>query len=236
VRGMLSSNSSEFFEKVTGVPTFHNFGMTEGVIMSTHPDDPEIVRRKTVGRPISEYDEVRILKPGTEDELSDGDVGEAVFRGPYTTHAYYDAPERNAEAFTSDGFYRSGDLMSKRVIDGKAYFTYEGRIKDVVDRGGEKINAEEVEIAVNTHPAVSACAVIGVKDKDYGERLCACIVLQPGSEAPDIAKMGSHLQVYGLAKFKWPERIEVLPALPQTAVGKLDKGALRDRFARRTDE
>jgi len=77
--------------------------------------------------------------------------------------------------------------------------------------------------------------VIGVKDKDYGERLCACIVAQPGSDAPDVAQMGRHLQAYGMAKFKWPERIEVLPALPQTAVGKLDKGALRDRFAGRTE-
>ncbi|ROZ75088.1 AMP-binding protein [Ramlibacter sp. WS9] len=232
-RGMMSSNSSEMFEQLTGLPTFHNFGMTEGVIMSTHPDDPEDIRRKTVGRPISEYDEVRILKPGTEEPVADGEIGEAVFRGPYTLHGYFDAPERNAEAFTSDGFYRAGDLMSKRVVDGNTYFVYEGRIKDVVDRAGEKINAEEVEIAVGTHPAVSACAVIGVKDKDYGERLCACIVLQPGNPAPDIAQMGRHLQVYGLAKFKWPERIEVLPAMPQTAVGKPDKGALRDRFGAR---
>lgn len=231
VRGMISSNSSALFEQLTGVPTFHNFGMTEGVIMSTHPDDPEEARRATVGRPISAFDTVRILRPGTEEELPDGEVGEPVFRGPYTTHGYYDAAERNAQAFTSDGFYRSGDLMSKRVIDGKTYFVYEGRIKDVVDRGGEKINAEEVELAVSSHPAVAACAVIGVKDPNYGERLCACISLHRGAEAPDVKQMGQHLQSYGLAKFKWPERIEVLSELPATHLGKLDKQMLRQRFA-----
>lgn len=229
-RGMISSKSADVIEKMTGVPTYHVFGMTEGVIMFTHPDDPEEARYKTVGRPISPHDEVRILRPGTEQELPDGEVGESAFRGPYTVHGYYDAAERNAEAFTSDGFYRSGDLMSKRVIDSKTYCVYEGRIKDVVDRGGEKINAEEVETAVNTHPAVAGCAVIGIKDKDYGERLCACIVLRPGADAPDVKQMGQHLQSYGLAKFKWPERIEVLPDLPLTHVGKLDKLRLRQRF------
>jgi len=230
-RGIVSSNSSELIEELTGVPTFHNFGMTEGIILSTHPDDPVEARRQTVGRPISEFDEVRILQPGTEEPVPDGTTGEAVFRGPYTTHGYYDAVERNAEAFTRDGFYRSGDLMSKRLINGKAYYAYEGRLKDVVDRGGEKINAEEVEVAVTTHPAVAACAVIGIKDKDYGERLCACISLRPGAEAPDVKQMGLHLQTYGLAKFKWPERIEVLLALPLTHVGKLDKVKLRERFS-----
>jgi non-ribosomal peptide synthetase component E (peptide arylation enzyme) len=127
-RGILSSNSAKLIEELTGVSAFHNFGMAECVILSTHPDDPIEARHRTVGRPISEYDEVRILRPGTEESMPDGQTGEAAFRGSYTTHGYYDAAERNAEAFTSDGFYRSGDLMSKRPIDGKAYFVYEGRI------------------------------------------------------------------------------------------------------------
>jgi non-ribosomal peptide synthetase component E (peptide arylation enzyme) len=235
-RGMIGSSSSELFEQVTGVPKFHYFGMAEGVTMSTRPDDPVDARRETVGRPISEYDEVRILKPGTEQGVPDGEIGEAVFRGPYTAHAYYDAPERNAEAFTSDGFYRSGHLMSMHVIGGKAYFSYEGRVKDVVDLAGEKIDPEEVEIAVGTHPAVLVCAVVGIEDTDCEERLCACLVLRPGSGAPDVEQMGRHLQGYGLAKFKWPERLEVLPVLPLTAAGNLDKAALRDRFSARTGE
>jgi 2,3-dihydroxybenzoate-AMP ligase len=229
-KGSISSRSADVIERVTGVPTFHVFGMTEGVIMFTHPSDSAEARHKTVGRPISPHDEVKILRPGTEEELPIGEVGEPAFRGPYTVHGYYDAAERNAEAFTSDGFYRSGDLMSKRLIDGKVYHVYEGRIKDVVDRGGEKINAEEVETAVNTHPAVAASAVIGLKDPQYGERMCVCIMLKPGAEAPTVQTLGAYLQSYGLAKFKWPERIELMTELPLTHVGKLDKLRLRERF------
>ncbi|MFW5329714.1 AMP-binding protein [Hydrogenophaga sp. ZJX-1] len=230
-RGSITSKGADTVEKLTGVPTYHVFGMTEGVIMFTHPSDSDEARYHTVGRPISPHDEVKILRPGTEEELPLGEVGESAFRGPYTVHGYYDAAERNAEAFTSDGFYRSGDLMSKRLIGGKIYHVYEGRIKDVVDRGGEKINAEEVETAVNTHPAVAASAVIGLKDPLLGERMCVCMVLQPGAQAPTVASLGQHLQAYGLAKFKWPERIEVIAELPVTHVGKLDKLTLRQRYA-----
>lgn len=229
-RGSITSKGAELVEKLTGVPTFHVFGMTEGVIMFTHPSDSSEARYGTVGRPISPHDEVKILRPGSEEELPLGEVGEPAFHGPYTVHGYHDAAERNAEAFTSDGFYRSGDLMSKRLIDGKVYHVYEGRIKDVVDRGGEKINAEEVETAVNTHPAVAASAVIGLKDPLLGERMCVCLVLKPGAPEPTVATLGEFLQAYGLAKFKWPERIEVMNELPLTHVGKLDKLSLRQRF------
>ena len=192
-------------------------------------DDPEI-RVTSVGRPVSPMDKIKILRPGTEEELPAGQTGEPAFYGPYTTCGYYDAPQRNAEAFTSDGYYRSGDLMSCRVVDGKTYYFFEGRIKDVVDRGGEKINAGEVEEAVLTHPDIIACAILGLKDPSLGERMCACIVVRPGQPVPDVASLGKHLQAYGLAKFKWPERIEVLPELPATHVGKLDKITLRKRF------
>ena len=148
-----------------------------------------------------------------------------------TDPRYYDAADRNAETFTRDGAYRSGDLMSVRTIEGRDYLVFQGRLKDVVDRAGEKINAEEVEWAVVTHPAVSSCGVIGVRDRVYGERVCACIVIKPGAVIPDVADMGRHLEAYGLAKFKWPERIEVLADLPVTHVGKLDKIALRKLYS-----
>ena len=230
LRSTISSTGAKRIEAITGVPAYHVFGMTEGVIMFTRHDDPVEARHQTVGRPVSAMDQVKILRPGTEEELGLGEVGESAFQGPYTTRGYYDAEDRNVEAFTSDGFYRSGDLMSKREIDGKVYHVYEGRIKDVVDRGGEKINAGEVEEAVSTHPCVAACAVIGVKDRVFGERLCACIVVRDGMTPPDVVELGRHLEAYGLAKFKWPERIELDKELPTTHVGKLDKLALRTRF------
>ena len=230
VRMVYAASGARKIGKVMGVPAVQIFGMTEGVIMYTRSDDDYETRVTSVGRPVSPHDHVKILRPGTEEELPLGEVGEPAFSGPYTTHGYYDAPERNLEAFTSDGYYRSGDLMSCRLINGKHYYFFEGRIKDVVDRGGEKINAGEVEEAILTHPSIIACGVLGLKDRSLGERMCACIVVRPGHEAPDVASLGQHLQAYGLAKFKWPERLEVLPELPATHVGKLDKIALRKKF------
>jgi non-ribosomal peptide synthetase component E (peptide arylation enzyme) len=230
VRGIYATHGAQKITGLLGVPAYHMFGMTEGVIMFTHAGDPQEALHHSVGRPVCALDRVKILRPGTEDELPMGEVGEPAFQGPYTTHGYYNAADRNAEAFTSDGFYRSGDLMSCRMIEGQRFYFFEGRIKDVVDRGGEKINAGEVEEAVLTHPAIDNCAVVAVKDAALGERACACIVVREGHTAPNVAQLGKHLEAYGLAKFKWPERIEVLPVLPVTHVGKLDKVSLRQRF------
>ena len=230
VRAVYTSTGARTIARVMGVPAYQIFGMTEGVIMYTRGDDDAEIRVTSVGRPVSPMDKIKILRPGTEEELPAGQVGEPAFFGPYTTRGYYDAPDRNAEAFTSDGYYRSGDLMSCRTVDGKTYYFFEGRIKDVVDRGGEKINAGEVEEAVLTHPGIIACAVVGLKDRSLGERMCACIVVRPGHPAPDVSSLGKHLQAYGLAKFKWPERIEILQELPATHVGKLDKIALRKKY------
>jgi 2,3-dihydroxybenzoate-AMP ligase len=230
VRGVYAASSGRNIGRIMGVPTFHLFGMTEGVIMYTRSDDDAEVRVSAVGRPVSPMDRIKILRPGTEEELPVGEIGEPAFQGPYTTWGYYDAPERNKEAFTSDGFYRSGDLMSCRQINGKLYYFFEGRIKDVVDRGGEKINAGEVEEAVLTHPAIESCAIIGTKDKALGERMCACVVIRQGHSAPTVSELGSYLENYGLAKFKWPERIEVMSVLPTTHVGKLDKISLKQKY------
>lgn len=230
LKGIISTKGSAFITRITGAPSYHVFGMTEGVIMFTCASDPEEARHVSVGRPVSELDQIKLLKPGTEEEVALGEIGESTFKGPYTTHGYFDSADRNTEAFTSDGFYRSGDLMSARVIGGKTYYVFEGRIKDVIDRGGEKINAGEVEAAVMTHPAVETCAVIPVKDRSLGERMCVCIVPRAGETVPDVKALGQHLEKFGLSKFKWPERIEVVTELPATHVGKIDKLALRNRF------
>ena len=230
VKGIYATHGGKKITELLGIPAYHMFGMTEGVIMFTRAGDPAEALEKSVGQPVCALDRVKILRPGTEEELPVGETGEPAFQGPYTTHGYYNAADRNAEAFTSDGFYRSGDLMSCRKIDGKLFYFFEGRIKDVVDRGGEKINAGEVEEALMTHPAIDNCAIVAVKDPVMGERACACIVLRDGQPAPDVAQLGRHLEAYGLAKFKWPERVEVMPVLPVTHVGKLDKVSLRKQF------
>jgi 2,3-dihydroxybenzoate-AMP ligase len=128
-------------ELIPSVTVQENFGMAEGMLMFVRLDDPEEVRMETVGRPISPDDEVRLVDDD-DNEVAPGEVGEFLARGPYTLRGYYSAPEHNLRAFTSDGFYRSGDLMRQHP---SGNYLVEGRKKDLINRGGEKISAEEIE-------------------------------------------------------------------------------------------
>ncbi len=234
LRGVISANNAPALRQLLKAPVHHIFGMTEGVIMLTSESDPQEVKDTMVGVPVSSHDQVKLYKIGTEEEITEEGVeGECAFSGPYTIHGYYDAAERNAQTFTSTGMYRSGDLMLFRDIGGKRYYQFRGRTKDVVDRAGEKVNSEEVELMVSRHPAVTATAVIGMPDKVYGERVCAFITVREGMAAPGIAELGAFLQSQGLAKFKWPERIEVLPELPLTNAGKLSKPRLKEMIVQK---
>ncbi|MEM8985536.1 MAG: AMP-binding protein [Pseudomonadota bacterium] len=227
VRFVFSPNCAEKTEEVLGVPGVQIFGMTEGTIMLGRPEDPAEMRYQTVGRPISDWDEVRIVAPGTEDDVEPGEVGEFIARGPYTFHGYYDAEERNREALTSDGFYRSGDLMAAHRVDGAVYYSFEGRIKDIVSRGAEKINCEEVETAARRHPQIADIAIVAMPDPVYDERACAFIIPAADGNAPDVKDLMEFLVAEGLAKFKSPERIEVVAEFPQTDSGKLSKPKLK---------
>ncbi|MEJ2866716.1 AMP-binding protein [Actinomycetospora sp. OC33-EN08] len=198
------------------------FGMAEGMFLVTPWDGSPELRRTTVGVPISAADEVRLLEPGTENEVPDGEVGELCCRGPYTLRGYYgiDRPE----AFTSDGFYRTGDLAAVRLLDGYRAVSIEGRIKDLINRGGEKINAEEVELLLLSHPHVVEAALVAMPDPRLGERGCAYLATDGTDVTLD--DLRAHLTRLDVAKFKWPERVERLEALPRTKVGKLDKKAM----------
>ncbi|WP_299847757.1 AMP-binding protein [uncultured Paracoccus sp.] len=231
LREIFSTDAAEIVSTEMKVPGHLIFGMTEGTIMFTRAGDSDFIRFQTCGTPVSEHDRVRLLAPGTEDEVETGQIGELAVFGPYTIRGYYNAPERNAETFTSDGFYRSGDLMKAHRIDGVTYYSFEGRIKDVVDRAGEKVNCEEVERAVMAHPAFTDVAVVGMPSPTHGERICLYAVAAPNSHLPDVRELGAFLKAAGLAVFKWPERIEPIDALPLTKVGKLDKAVLRQRIA-----
>jgi 2,3-dihydroxybenzoate-AMP ligase len=212
------------------------FGMSEGMNMYTRDADPVEIRDWSVGRPLSRFDEVRLVEPGTNKEVAPGEIGELTCRGPYTLAGYYNAPERNREAFTSDGFYRTGDLMICTEAAGERTYAFAGRTKDVVARGQEKINCEEVENAVATLPGVSGCAVVGMPDPVLGERVCVFVVVRQSHATPTVAELGKHMQTLGFAKFKWPERVEVIDALPLTKVGKLDKAPLRELIRKRLAE
>lgn len=236
VRRGWGPDSARLIRTKYGIPSQPMFGMSEGMCLYPRQDDPLEANDWTVGLPMSPFDEIRLVVPGTDEEVALGEVGEFTCRGPYTVNGYYNAPERNAQAFSADGFYRSGDLMVQKQIEGTWFYTFAGRTKDVVDRGAEKINCEEVESAVSTHLSVSGCAVVGMPDPVLGERVCAYIVPRAGAVLPSVKELGQHLQQFGLAKFKWPERVENIDTLPLTKVGKLDKAALREAIQKKIGE
>jgi 3-phosphoshikimate 1-carboxyvinyltransferase len=138
---------------------------------------------------------------------------------------YLNRPELTAEAMTSDGFYRTGDLAR---IDSSGYVRITGRVKDVINRGGEKIPVAEVEQLLYRHPAVREAAIVAMPDARLGERACAYVVLQEGAEL-DFADMQHHLEFHRVTKTYWPERLELVERLPRTASGKIQKYVLRDR-------
>src|SRR5262249_44391937 len=126
-----------------------NFGMAEGLIMFVRSCDPPHVRRETCGPPASPHDEGYLVDEDGN-VVPAGEPGELIVRGPYPLRGYFRSPEHNARAFTPDGFYRSGDLLRKHP---SGNYVVEGRVKDLINRGGEKISAEEVENLILAHPA-----------------------------------------------------------------------------------
>ena len=196
------------------------FGMAEGLLTFSRLNDPPESVLQTQGTPISPADEVKILDECGR-ELPAGAVGELVARGPYTLRGYYQTPEYNRRAFTQDGFYRTGDLA--RLTE-HGELVIEGRIKDVVIRGGDKISASEVEDHLLTHPAVAAAAVIGVPDDFLGERICAYII--PRGEPPTLIELRAAMQERGVAEYKLPDRVEFVDSFPTSPLGKIDKKAL----------
>ena len=216
-----------------GIPVRQMFGMAEGMFLLTPADAGERVRHHTVGAPISPGDEVRVLSPAGAEQVPDGEIGELATRGPYTIRGYYRAEQHNRSAFTSDGFYRTGDLARRHVDPTGTYYSIEGRLKDVINRGVEKIHAEEVEELIVLHPAVVTAALVAMPDPVLGERGCAYVVLEPGAEPLTVQSLGEHLLALGLARYKLPERVEVVAALPLTNVGKVSKKTLREDVEQR---
>ena len=198
------------------------FGMAEGLICYTRLDDSEDIAFTTQGRPLSPADEVRIVDyDGTD--VAPGAVGELWCRGPYTLRGYFRASERNREAFTPDGFYRTGDLVRRHP---SGNLVVEGRIKDLINRGGEKVSAEEIEAHLIAHPAIAAAAVVAMPDPVLGERACAYVTVRD-AQSFTLSAMREFLAARGVAQFKWPERIEIVDQFPLTNVGKIKKTELR---------
>lgn len=190
------------------------FGMAEGLLCYTRPGDAAELLDTTQGRPLCADDEVRVL----DEDGVETDEGELLVRGPYTINGYYNAPEANTRSFSPDGFYRSGDRVRRRA---GGYLEVTGRIKDVVVRGGENIAADELETHLLSHPEIRSAAAVGLPDAYLGEKLCAAVVF---NRTPlTLAELNQHLDNCGVGTHVRVDQLAVLPTLPTTAVGKIDK-------------
>jgi len=208
-------------ELIPSVFVQENFGMSEGMLFFVRRNDPDDVRLETVGRPISPDDEVRLLDDDDK-EVAFGEVGELCARGPYTLRGYYGAAEHNKRAFTSDGFYRSGDLMRQHS---SGNYMVEGRKKDLINRGGEKISCEEIENLILQHPAVENVACVAMPDPALGERMCACVIPHK-DKTLGLEELVRFLAAKEIAKFKLPERLEIMKEFPLSTFGKVSKKTL----------
>lgn len=203
------------------------FGMAEGLINVTRLDDPDEVIVGTQGRPVSPADEIRVVDADGND-LEDGTPGLILTRGPYTPRGYYRAPEHNLTAFV-DGWYSSGDVVVRRP-DGN--LVVHGREKDLINRGGEKISAEEVENIVYRIEGVDLVAAVSMPDPILGERLCLYVTLE-GDTGLSLDEVRDFMTVEGVAAYKLPDHLVLVAEMPLTKVGKIDKRALREDIASR---
>lgn len=198
------------------------FGMAEGLVNYTRLD--EDLNYTTQGRPMSEADEVKVVNH-VHQPVAVGQTGLLMTRGPYTFRGYFNSPEYNQSAFDADGFYCSGDLVQQ---DAKGNIKVVGRLKDQINRGGEKIAAEEVEVLLLKHEAIHHVALVSMPDAYLGEKSCAFIVTNGTKVKPIMLR--KHLISQGMASYKIPDKFEFIDTMPLTAVGKIDKKQLRSQF------
>jgi non-ribosomal peptide synthetase component E (peptide arylation enzyme) len=199
--------------------------MSEGPCTQTRYQDPEEVVFHTVGWPVCPYDEFKAID-ASGNELPQGMEGELVARGPCIFRGYYKAEAENREAFTPDGFFRTGDI-AKFDPEGRLIIT--GRKKDIIIRGGENISAREVEELISDYSKVEQVSVVGMPDPVLGERVCAFIKPRKGVKV-SLEEMISYLKEKKTSVLYLPERIEMIDEIPLTNVGKVDKKRLREEI------
>ena len=207
------------------------FGTAEGLLSFTSPDDDVAVIARCQGTPVSPADEVKIVDERDE-EVPTGVFGELLSRGPYTIDGYYMAEETNRTSFTEDGFYRTGD---KAMWTGKGHLRMGGRIKEQINRAGEKIMPSEVEGYLCQHPNIKEAAVVGVPDEVLGNRICAYVMLEVEKQV-DLREIHQFLKSIGVAFYKLPDQVESIDFWPLTSVGKIDKKVLVERATKKERE
>ena len=201
------------------------WGMTETQAgLYTRPGDSIETVSGSAGRP-SPGTEVRVVGPD-DAALPAGEEGELQIRGSLLFPGYFDNPGANRDAFSSDGWFRTGDLA---IVDTDGNVAITGRCKDVINRGGVKYNPRDIEDLLTAHPQVDMAAIVPVPDPVLGERACCCITVA-GDSAPTLEDICAYLDENGVAKLRWPERLEVVDAMPLTATRKIIKGRLIERM------
>jgi len=213
------------FEKRTGYRILERYGMTETGMLASNPLDGDR-RAGTVGKPLPGTD----LRVVDDDDrtLGAGEIGHIQVRGPSVLPGYWEMPEKNAEEFTGDGFFRTGDMGT---LSPDGYVTIVGRSKDLIITGGYNVYPKEVELAIDEIGGVQESAVVGVPHADFGEAVTAVVVRAAGSETPSEKDVLSALKGR-LANFKVPKHVYFVEELPRNAMGKVQKNVLRDRFAK----
>ena len=223
-----------------GVEVVNYFGSNEGAALTGSPrdvPDPVLRARHFPRAGVEGFDwsistarriRTRLVDPDSGDEVTvPGRPGELRVSGPTIFSGYWRAPQASARAFDAQGFYRTGDLFEIAGPRGE-YYRFAGRLKDVVVRGGMKVSAEEVEALVLGHPGVAEAAVVGLPDPVLGERVCAVVVPREGARV-ELDELLLHLGT--VARYKHPERLVCVDALPRNPVGKVLKRELRARLA-----
>jgi len=201
------------------------FGMAEGLVNYTRLDDPDHLVIETQGRPISPDDEILIVDD--EDRpVVEGQPGHLLTRGPYTIRGYHDDDNANQRAFTAEGFYRTGDVVTRTP---EGYLIVQGRATDHINRAGEKISAEEIEDHLLAHPQIFDAVVVSIPDPLLGERSCAFVISEAG-EPPRAVTLKSWMRSRNLAEFKVPDQIVFVDAFETTAVGKISRKQLRAKL------
>jgi cyclohexanecarboxylate-CoA ligase len=208
--------------EILGAEVGGAWGTTESCLGTAFaPGDPPELSWGTDGRPLAGV-EIRVVDEHGR-PLRAGSEGHFEVRTDCLFEGYLNRPEFTAEAVTEDGFYRPGDLAR---IDERGYLRITGRVKDVINRGGEKVPVAEIEQLLYAHPAVRDVAIVAMPDERLGERACAFVVLESGGQL-DFAAMQEYLDSHRVSKTYWPEHLELADELPKTPSGKIQKYVLR---------
>jgi malonyl-CoA/methylmalonyl-CoA synthetase len=212
----------------TGHTILERYGMSETVMLTSNPYRAEEGERigGTVGRALPGV-QLRIAADDAQ-PVPTGEVGGIQVKGPGVFQGYWNMPEKTAQEFTADGFFKTGDVGS---VDAQGYVRIVGRSKDLIISGGYNVYPAEVEGYINALPGVAESAVIGVPDADFGEVGVAVVIPKVGSAAPEPAAILATLKST-LANFKIPKRCYVVAELPRNAMGKVQKNVLRAHYAK----